>query len=227
MGSLAMLVGVGVALLLGLGVQSVSAAPSATQAKAASPIVIGDVSDESGLLSSTGDAWLPGLRAWVSYVNAHGGILGHQVKLIALDTGSNPTTAIADVKKLIADHVTAFIPGDAQGVAPIASLIGEKFPAIGGYLDDTSWDTKPYVFAEGTTALSSGYAASYAAVSAGKKKAVDFYCAEAAACAASIPLFEAGAKEAGAQWTSPISISASAPNYTAQCLAAQSRTLTM
>jgi len=55
------------------------------------------------------------------------------------------------------------------------------------------------------------------------KNAADFYCAEVAACQQSVPLFKAGVKAVGGNTVYTASVSSTASNYIAQCLAAKSK----
>src|SRR5439155_20425602 len=74
------------------------------------PIVIGTVGDYSG---PSGAAWVAGLRAlqaWVSTVNAKGGINGRKVQLLVYDDGSNGAKARSQVQELVEqDHAVAVV----------------------------------------------------------------------------------------------------------------------
>src|ERR1700678_1836213 len=75
----------------------VATAPaSGTSSAAAGDYVIGVDDVLSGPLASYGQSFLINARAAVNYVNANGGVNGHQVKLVSADsasTGQNASSA--------------------------------------------------------------------------------------------------------------------------------------
>ena len=78
-----------------------SASPSSTK-----PIVIGASVSLTGDFSADGQAFQRGYNLWASDVNAAGGLMGRQVKLIFLDDKSDPTQGSTNVQQLISnDHV--------------------------------------------------------------------------------------------------------------------------
>jgi branched-chain amino acid transport system substrate-binding protein len=208
------------AALAALGATSASTAPSASLA----PIVIGNVSDQSGPVASSGIGWLPGLKAWVAWTNAHGGILGRKVQLISRDAKGDPATYRAVTKELLGKQLAAFIPASTLQFSPVRALVeAKKIPAIGGYQADPAFIQSPYSFPQMTTVDQTTYNLAKTAVLAGKKAGMLFYCAESPVCAQLIPLWQAGAKAAGSNWAGEINVAASTPDYTAQCLAAQQK----
>src|SRR5579875_3516818 len=56
-----------------------------------SPITIGASLSLTGDFSADGQAFEKGYKLWAADVNAHGGILGRQVKLTILNDNSSPT----------------------------------------------------------------------------------------------------------------------------------------
>ncbi|HVC40228.1 MAG TPA: amino acid ABC transporter substrate-binding protein [Candidatus Dormibacteraeota bacterium] len=70
------------------------------------PILIGISLSLSGDFSADGQAFQRGYELWAHDVNAHGGILGRQVKLDILSDASSPTQVDTNYTKLITlDHV--------------------------------------------------------------------------------------------------------------------------
>jgi branched-chain amino acid transport system substrate-binding protein len=85
-----------------------SSSPSSSSAspKAAGPIVVGASLSLTGDFSADGQAFERGYQLWQHDVNAAGGILGRQVKLIVLNDASSPTQVASNYDKLISsDHV--------------------------------------------------------------------------------------------------------------------------
>lgn len=64
------------------------------------PYVIGAVTPLSGSLAFIGNALKTGSSAYYQYVNAHGGVNGHQIKFVALDDGGDANTALSDAHQL-------------------------------------------------------------------------------------------------------------------------------
>jgi branched-chain amino acid transport system substrate-binding protein len=85
-----------------------SSSPSAGTAGPAStgPITIGASLSLHGGFQADGVAFQKGYMLWARDVNAHGGILGRQVKLTILDNNSSPNQVVTDYQTLIThDHV--------------------------------------------------------------------------------------------------------------------------
>jgi branched-chain amino acid transport system substrate-binding protein len=103
------------AMLLGLG-----------QARAAEPpITIGLGMALTGGLASIGKAALLAMQIWQDETNAHGGLLGRQVKLIYYDDQSNPATVPGLYTKLLdVDKVDLVISGYGTNmVAPAMPIV--------------------------------------------------------------------------------------------------------
>jgi branched-chain amino acid transport system substrate-binding protein len=210
-------------LVLVVSVALGSAAPTAKRAAALAPIVLGSTCDCTGVVSSSGAGWTPAINVWADYVNAHGGILGHKVKVISLDTQSSSTTAVTDAKQLLdQDKVVAMFPGASQ-MAIIAPVItAAKAPIIGGQGTDAAFSS-PYWF-PATTTPNNLIAAIIKAGSQGQKTphGGEIYCVESPSCAASAAVLGQAVTAAGQASLFTASIAATAPSYAAQCLAAQS-----
>jgi ABC-type branched-subunit amino acid transport system substrate-binding protein len=92
---------------------------SATQ----SPIKIGLISPLTGPEGFIGQAGLKGVQVAADYINANGGILGRQIKLISADTGGDAVDAVPALRKLINIDQVDLIIGptsiEAQAVLPI------------------------------------------------------------------------------------------------------------
>jgi branched-chain amino acid transport system substrate-binding protein len=88
------------------------------------PITVGVSVSLSGDFSGDGLATKQGYQTWAAYQNAHGGILGRQVKLDFLSDGSSPTQVVTNYQKLITvDHVD-FVVG------PYSTLLTKPSSAI-------------------------------------------------------------------------------------------------
>jgi ABC-type branched-subunit amino acid transport system substrate-binding protein len=129
---------------------SSSSSTAKPQAAKGGSYVVGSTGDLSGPAAAVGGALRDGYEAYFSYVNSHGGIDGHKVKLISLDDASNPTTGVANTKQLTEiDHVNAelvFLSTVLVAAAPV--LESTKTPTISqGITTSLLQPVNPYMFA--------------------------------------------------------------------------------
>ena len=103
-----------------------SSSPSAGTTGPAStgPITIGASLSLHGGFSADGVAFEQGYELWARDVNAHGGILGRQVKLKILDDDSSPNQVVTNYQTLInSDHVDlTFGPFSSLLTAPASQV---------------------------------------------------------------------------------------------------------
>jgi branched-chain amino acid transport system substrate-binding protein len=100
-----------------------SGAPAATS-QPTGPITIGASLSLTGDFSADGQAFERGYQLWAKDVNAHGGILGRQVKLTVLNDGSSPNQVVTNYQTLFGeDHVElAFGPFSSLLTTPASSV---------------------------------------------------------------------------------------------------------
>jgi branched-chain amino acid transport system substrate-binding protein len=132
----------GVFLLFAVAIAAVAVSATAgasSRRAAAGPITIGISLSFSGDFSDPGKAAKRGYQLWQSVVNAHGGILGRQVRLKIVDDASSPNQVVTNYQNLInRDHVDlVFGPFSTLLTAPaarIANRYGYSFvePSGGG-----------------------------------------------------------------------------------------------
>jgi branched-chain amino acid transport system substrate-binding protein len=202
---------------------SSSSSPSAsTGAKATgSPISVGVICSCSGAFGADQVPAWDVIQAWQKSVNASGGLNGHQVQLTYMNNGSNPGTAVTDAQSLISDKVDAIFDLDILDAVWQKPVSAAKIPVIGGNFTSPMFYTDPNWYPSGQTNDSITYAVVATAKKAGASSLGQLYCAEAAQCQQSVPLIEAAGKKLGVSDLYNSSIAATAPNYTAQCVAAK------
>lgn len=192
-----------------------------------SPINVGIICDCTGALASAGADGPAVYRAWASTVNAQGGLNGHPVKVFLVDTQSNPANATQAVQTLVnTDHAIALV--DWSNLSPVfaSTVAADKVPVVGANVSELEMYQSPYFFSQGQTEDSLYASIIEAAKSAGATNLALFYCAEATQCQEGIkPLQDAGTK-LGLPVAYTGEVAATAPNYTAQCLAAQQKHVT-
>ncbi|HSK68957.1 MAG TPA: ABC transporter substrate-binding protein [Candidatus Limnocylindria bacterium] len=99
------------------------------------PIIIGGITDLTGPGSVLGKACDNGWKLAVEHINAQGGVLGRQLKLVSYDTQSNPQEALAAFERLV-------------NVDKASIVVGPPFSNIGLALADTVDELKVAFFGQ-------------------------------------------------------------------------------
>jgi branched-chain amino acid transport system substrate-binding protein len=209
------------AFALGTGVGGSVLTVSATTAGAsAKPVKLGVVYDGSGPEAGSDLGDEVSLQAWAKWVNAHGGITGRQVDLVAENDTSNPTNTVTATRKILSTGVAAIVPAAAT-VGGITKIVdAAKVPALGGIEDTLVWGTTPYWFATGTAPAQYTFDIMGQGYPKDKKTAI-FYEGGSAAASTTLPVFEAATKADGGTLVGTYAISPTAATYSAECLAAK------
>jgi branched-chain amino acid transport system substrate-binding protein len=160
-------------------------------------------------------------KAWVNAVNATGGINGHPVRLIVEDDATNPGNSVTAIQTLISDHVVAIVDTSAFDTAWASKVQSANIPVVGGYTSMLSFGMNPDFYPEGQTNDSAIYSVLATAKAAGASSLADLYCAEG--CSVVSQGFPSTGQKLGVPVVYSAAISSTAPNYTAQCVAAQQR----
>jgi branched-chain amino acid transport system substrate-binding protein len=206
---------------------SASAASTGSSAAASNlkgaPLVIGVISSDSGYGGNNPDVPTTA-KDWETYVNSHGGIAGHPVSVIVEDDADNAATALQDAQDLIQNkHAIAIGDSSLSNAAFEKYVDSAKVPVISLNEGDasTQYFTDANFFTDEATVPAGIWAQSKLAQLSGATKYGFLYCAEDPNCASAVPLTKADAASVGIKLAYQASFSSSAPNYTAQCLAAQ------
>ena len=214
------------ALALGIGM-AVTAVGGGVAAAASSstPLVVGSITSTQGSCLPQASNDVPTATTnWAKYVNSHGGIAGHQVKLIQYNDSCDPGQSTADAQKLIAAHVLAILDNTEFDSAWDAAVQSAGIPVLCGIEtgNNPNCFTNTNSFPTGATVLAGLYGNVLAAKKAGAKSFGVTYCTEVAACAQALPLFKNYSAQLGLTYVNPLAASETAPNYTAQCVTFQS-----
>jgi branched-chain amino acid transport system substrate-binding protein len=205
---------------------ALTAGPASAQKASGEPIVLGNV----GTYSATGASGAVGagkevITAWAKWVNTHGGVNGHPIKLIQKDNKNDQALAVSQVKELVEqDHVVAFVSNqDGSLNAGYADYLKEKnIPVLGGSVFTLDpWVSNPMFYPQGITAIPNITALVAIAKKAGYKNLGSLACAEAAQCAAANTLVKSLSAKGGVEYVYGGLVSSTAPDYTANCLAAK------
>lgn len=188
---------------------------------AAAPITVGLICACTGANSVGLGTGRDVYDAWVKTTNAAGGINRHPVNLIVKDDASNPGNSATAAQQLISQHVDAIVDNTPMDLTWAAKVEAAKIPVIGFDLPSALFDTNPDFYPQGQTNRSALTAIVATAKSAGATRIGTLYCAEAASCQQLVPTFKAASRKQGLAVNYTGQISATAPNYTAQCVAAK------
>lgn len=101
---------------------------SGATSKNNSPINIGISLSLSGDFSADGQAFQQGYQLWADYTNAHGGLLGRQVKLTILSDASDPQQVTTNYQTLInTDHVDLIFGPFSTLLTKPASVVANRY----------------------------------------------------------------------------------------------------
>lgn len=201
--------------------QSSTAPPTAATK---SVLKIGWVGSTAGVSATTGGGTLAGVQAWAKSVNANGGINGHPVDLVVKDDQNNPAQGLAAVKSLVQeDHVIALVGVHANiSEGAWASYVQSAgVPVVGGESDTGVWASNPMFFASGELGTSTLDSEAYLAKAIGKNSFGSINVGQIQDTAPLIALLQQATKKYGVKYAFHTVVSPSAPNYTADCLAAK------
>jgi branched-chain amino acid transport system substrate-binding protein len=113
------------------------------------PLVVCQITAESGANLQLGQDDLMGTKAYVKWVNSKGGVLGHRLKLVVENDGSSPANAARLVRKCVTEDKANFILGPEEtgtmaAAVPVADALRTVMITQG-----SGWDqgglTKPEV----------------------------------------------------------------------------------
>lgn len=129
----------GLAILAGCGASTSSGGSGGGNSSAApgvskNQIVIGTSMGLTGPTAAEAQAALNGARTYFNYVNAHGGVNGRKIKLIALDDGFKSPQTVLNTRRLVSqDHVFSlfYVWGLNNTLAILPYVKQTKIPLIG------------------------------------------------------------------------------------------------
>ncbi len=91
------------------------------------------LNETSGEFASQFAPNLPGVKSWVAYENAHGGVAGHHINLKVYDNESSPSVAVSNAHLAVEQGAQAFIDTDSlfDSYAPYLEAQGMPVYAFG------------------------------------------------------------------------------------------------
>jgi ABC-type branched-subunit amino acid transport system substrate-binding protein len=191
-------------------------------------VIIGTVGTQSGPIGVATNPGVKAVQAWAAGRNTTGGIDCHPVRYVVGDDGGDPARHLALVKQLVEkEHVIGFVFMNAvlSGQASVKYLNQKQVPVMA---DDGGgdWFNSPMHFpassgGHGIADLTAA-AGARATIPAGLKKLAIVVCQEASVCATYTDHWAKNAPRLGYDVVYRGQASLGQPDYTSQCLAAQS-----
>ncbi len=92
------------------------------------PVTIGESTTLSGAIAELGQSGLQGVQLAVADINAHGGLLGHKVKVVSADDAATPATGASNVRSMILnDHAVAIFGPVSSAVAAAEEPLAAEY----------------------------------------------------------------------------------------------------
>lgn len=191
------------------------------------PITVGFIGSITGLYGTSFRPVLNAIQANLTDLNARGGINGHPVKLIVADDAGDPSTYVAQVRRMVeSDKVLAFV-GNTHAAslsqAAINYIESKQIPVLDGDDSNLLAPTSHMIFGFGAAGLGlngTEFAAARDLVGKGKKAGF-ISCQEVQQCADYAAGFAEYSKKAGFTPVFAGRASLTAPDFTANCLQAR------
>ena len=204
-----------------------------------SPIVLALIADASGPVAGSQKFAEKATNAWADFVNAKGGLNGHPVTVEFRDIKGDAAASQAAVDELVAKSPTAWVLMASSTESAIAeSLQKSNIPVLGTGYNPAIWGGDIEAFklhcstdpgAPVACALPNAFTITttfgavvdeqvFGAQAAGATKLAVAACAEVDSCSQANPVFETTAKALGLELGTSVKVSASAPDYSAECI---------
>jgi branched-chain amino acid transport system substrate-binding protein len=189
-------------------------------------VTIGNIGEYSGAVGASLYTGQPMAQVVAKWLNAHCGLNGHRINIITVDDGSNPARYQQLAQQMVeTQHVMAFmgnlVPLSATGAQ--AYLDGKGVPIIGGDGLMPVWFQDANMYYAGPDLASQVLGGGKIANQQGKTKVAVLYCGEAEPCrTAQQAWLSSAAAATGEQVVYTAQVSLAQPDFTSECLQAQS-----
>lgn len=188
-------------------------------------IRIGMVGNFSGVIGAAFAPARDAYAAWVSSVNARGGIDGHPVRLFSADDGNSASNDLAQARRMVEDlGVVALVNlyGAAGGAEAVGRYAASKgIAVVGGSSFELDWTKHKTMFPLSIGAISQGNAWANVMKQAGKKKVAAIYCTEGQVCKDNENTWAKAARGYGLDIVYEGAVSLAQPDFTSACTQAQ------
>ena len=194
-----------------------------------STVVLGNIGEYSGPVAASLGGGKPMASVLEQWLNDHGGLGRHPVKIIVADNGGDPSRYQAQVKDMVENQgVVAFVGNQIPLTAPGADqyLQSKGVPIVSGEGAHSLWQTSPVMFFPGASWGPQWAGMALAAASRGKPKLAILYCGEAEPCRTgnqAFSTYKSTLDAAGVSVVYSAQVSIVQPDYTAECLQAKNK----
>lgn len=205
-----------------------TAGTPASTPRGGDPITIGVVGTLSGPAGASLGSLAEGVQVWSRWINARGGLDGHQVKVVVADDSGDPSRHRALVQEFVEQRgVIAFVgnPEALTGAGSVQYLTGAGIPVIGSDGAGDWFYSSPTYFPQGPSGQSlldsNAPLLAAEAVPKGLLKVGTISCVEVQVCRDGHNQARAGFAKVGMQVVYQAQASLGQPDFTAQCIAAR------
>jgi branched-chain amino acid transport system substrate-binding protein len=160
-------------------------------------------------------------EAWAKSVNAAGGISGHPVDLTLYDDAGNPGNSVTKAKAAISAKSDVIINLTTLVATWLPAADQAGIPVVGGDFFNSVFSKDPNAYPTGQTTSALPYAIITTAKLTKATNLGVLYCAESPSCQDTVKAMKGVGDKLGLPIIHNASISATAANYTAQCVAAK------
>lgn len=193
-----------------------------------SPLLVASVGTLSGPVGGVFAPMTQVAQIWAKYINAKGGVNGHQVQVIVYDDGGDPARHRAQVQEAIERRqVKAFFmnPEILTGKQSVEYITQKRIPVIGTDGGSVWFYDSPMYFPQMTNlpyAISANMAsAARRMIALGKSKVGILVCVEAQGCSDADEIWAKQAVAEGFEVVYRVKASMAQPDFTAECLGAR------
>ena len=146
-----------------------------------STVVLGNIGTFNGFVGQSVTGYQQMLGVWQKWVNAHGGLNGHVVRVISENDNGDPSTALTIAKQMVEqDHILAFFDPfllfDFDPITAYAASV--NIPIVGGDGLNPAWSSTPIAFPATASLGAITNAGNEYAAKGGAKKIGVLYCVE-------------------------------------------------
>jgi branched-chain amino acid transport system substrate-binding protein len=210
----------GVSTTQGASATQGASTPTAASTLKGTPIKIGLAVAETGEEGPLFGSAVTAAMAWQGYINGLGGVAGHPVQVIAVDTQSNPPSALAAVHSLVSQGVVAVVQVDSISEGSTTPYLESQHVPILGIGFSSVLTNATNTFNSTVSTLGTSLGELTAAQQTGNSNFTNFYCLEAPSCKEASAQYQSNAPAFGVTFKGGLGVSATQPNYTAECLQA-------
>jgi len=201
--------------------------PGSPTAGTGSTVVLGNIGTYSGAPGASVGTGRRMVQVVAKWINTHGGLNGHPMRVIVADDGGDPSRSLALAKDMVENqHAIAFFSNLTEvtraAIDPYLNQKGVPSIGVGGANSVDCASTAIFMAFPCLDVLGAGDAAF--AVAAGKPKLAVIYCGEVDPCRYWRTGFHSdAAKKSGADIVYETQASLGQPDFTSECLQAQNK----